>query len=66
MTSTPNEGTNVFSINTTAGVKVTTGPDGKPFTTEKAAQASADDRNQRAEAMGLKVRYEVVPADEAA
>lgn len=49
----------MFSIYTTAGVLANTGPDGKPYTDEKAAEASAKDRNTRASLMGLKVRYEV-------
>jgi hypothetical protein len=56
----------MFSIYTTAGVLAHLGPDGKPYTDAKAADASAQDRNSRAEGMGLKVRYEVRKAPEKA
>ncbi len=48
------------SIYTTDGKLVNVGPDGQPYD-DKAAAASAADRNARAAAMGLAVRYEVGP-----
>jgi hypothetical protein len=56
----------MFSIYTTAGVLVTTGPDGKPYPREGDAMTSARDRNERAEKMGLKVRYEARPVQDKA
>jgi hypothetical protein len=50
-----------YSIFTAYGVLAYSGPGGHPFATLRDAQYDADARSRKAEAMGLKVRYEVGP-----
>lgn len=50
-----------FKVVTTDGATVLKQRDNADLT-EQQAQASADERNQRAAEMGLKTRYEAVPA----
>lgn len=52
----------MFSIYLLTGELAVIGPGGKPYASEEYAQASAKDRNKRAEEMGLSARYEVGPA----
>lgn len=51
----------MFSVYTTDGVLAYAGPDGKPYEDRKSADTDAQERNQRAEAMGLKGRYVAQP-----
>jgi hypothetical protein len=53
------------SIYLTTGQLVTVGPDGKPYDTPDAAEASVADRNQRAKELGIKARYTTGPSAKA-
>lgn len=49
------------SIYLTTGQLVYKGPDGQSYDSNAAANADADDRNQRAAKLGLKARYTTSP-----
>lgn len=51
------------SIYLTTGQLVTVGPNGKPYPDDESAMASVDDRNQRAQKLGVSARYTIVGPD---